>query len=309
MENIVVHIGLHKTATGTLQRQFFPACVELNLLTTLIPRVRNFIHYVTRCDPIYFDKNKAHYMIEPLLDKEKLTLISNESLSGPPFAGVIEGGIDHRSPVLKNLSTVFPKAKIILVLRRQDGLAKSFYRQYLKSGGTRKINRFYGMEGPDRLPLMSKDRFKYSIYIEEVIKLFPEGVLLLAFEEFVQDQTKYLTKITNFTGISLPDIELRRENITSLGPTGMEITRVLNHVFRSMLNPGGMIPGIKMKQHGLLTRVSPINIVHDKWPGKKSKLHKGLIFDVAQEILKNMKEDNEVIDKRYKLDLSKYNYY
>ena len=46
MVDVVCHIGLHKTASGTLQRQFFPACSGLNLLTTLDPAVREFVAWL-----------------------------------------------------------------------------------------------------------------------------------------------------------------------------------------------------------------------------------------------------------------------
>lgn len=309
MHNIVLHIGLHKTATGTLQRQFFPACSDLNLLTTQIPEMREFVHYVTRCDPIYFDAVKAAEILSTVLDQKRPNMLSNESLSGPPYAGAIEGGLDHRSPVLSNLRTVFQKARVILVLRRQDAMVKSFYREYLKSGGTRKIGRFYGLEGTSKPALMSLDRFNYYPYAKEVLKLFPSGVLILTFEEFVHDQQVFLKKLTDFIGIDLPKIKLIKENATSLGPVGMEITRILNHIFRSMLNPAGMIPGYKMKRHGTLSRVSPIQIIHDKWPSKGNKIQEGDIFNISREVFEEMKVHNKKMDEKYSLGMSNYNYY
>lgn len=309
MRNVFLHIGLHKTATGTLQRQFFPACADLNLLTTLVPEMREFVHYVTRCDPIYFDKAKAIEILSSKVDRFRPNMLSNESFSGPPYAGAIEGGLDHRSPVLSNLKSVFPNARVILVLRRQDAMAKSFYREYLRSGGTRNITRFYGLEGTKKPALMSLDRFNYYPYVEEIIRLFPEGVLILAFEEFVQKQQVFLKKITNFIGIEMPKIELKKENVTSLGPVGMEITRILNHVFRSMMNPAGVIPGVKMKRYGISARVSPIQIIHDKWPSKGNKIQEGHIFNVSKEIFERMKTQNRNMDAKYGLGLNNYKYY
>lgn len=65
--NVFLHIGLHKTATGTLQRQYFHACRELNLLTTLVPEMRRFVELVTREDPLYFDPKAARSVIGMLL--------------------------------------------------------------------------------------------------------------------------------------------------------------------------------------------------------------------------------------------------
>ena len=309
MHNIVLHIGLHKTATGTLQRQFFPACSDLNLLTTQVPEMRKFVHYVTRRDPIYFNPTNAIEILSRLLDQKRPNMLSNESFSGPPYAGAIEGGLDHRSPVLSNLKTVFPKARVILVLRRQDAIVKSFYREYLKSGGTRRITRFYGYEGLNKPALMSIDRFNYYPYVDEVMKLFPSNVLILAFEEFVQRQQEFLKKLTDFIGIELPNIELRKENATSLGSVGMEITRILNHVFRSMLNPAGLIPGYKTNRHGINSRASPIQIIHDRWPGKANKIREGDIFNISKGIFEEMKVYNKEMDEKYRLGLDNYKYY
>jgi hypothetical protein len=309
MYEVVLHIGLHKTATGTLQRQFFPACSDLNLLTTLIPEMRKFVHYVVRCDPIYFDRKKGIEILSSVLNQNRPNMLSNESFSGPPYAGAIEGGLDHRSPVLTNLKAVFPQARVILVLRRQDAMVKSFYRQYLKSGGTRKIPRCYGLEGSSKPALMSLDRFNYFPYVDEIIKLFPAGVLILAFEEFVQSQHVFLKKLTEFIGINLPSIELKKENATSLGPVGMEITRMLNHLFRSLLNPAGLIPGYKTTRYGIPARVTPVQIIHDKWPSKGNKIREGGIFNISNDIFEKMKDQNKKIDEKYGLGLSSYGYY
>ncbi len=309
MSNIFLHIGLHKTATGTLQRQYFPACEKLRLLTTLVPQMRNFVHYVTRTDPIFFDPSRALAYLDTVMENRIPNLLSNESFSGPPYAGVIEGGLDHRSPILTNLKSVFPDAKVILVIRRQDSLAKSFYRQYLKSGGTRRINRFYGLEGTDHSPLMSLDRFKYGPYVEAVTASFPSGVLILTFEEFVRQQISFLEKLTNFLQIDAPAIELKKENTTTLGPVGMEVTRILNHAFRSLLNPSGIIPGMKMKRFGMAARISPVEIIHDKWPSRSNKLTKGEIVTATNHIFEAVREDNRNLDAHYHLNLKEYGYY
>ncbi len=309
MSNVILHIGLHKTATGTLQRQYFPACEDLKLFTTLEPEMRAFVRYVTRCDPIYFNVPKALGYLESTLDDRNLNLLSNESFSGPPYAGVIEGGLDHRSPILANLSAVFPGAKVMLVIRRQDSLAKSFYRQYLKSGGTRTIRRFYGLEKTKHLPLMSLDRFNFYPYVEALSNSFPAGLLILTFEEFVQNQNTFLTKLTDFIGIKAPDIELEKENTTTLGPFGMEVTRIMNHLFRSLLNPGGIIPGLKAKRFGKPARISPVEFIHDKWPTRGKKSTKGEIHRVAVHIFEMVQENNRNLDQNFKVGLKQYGYY
>ncbi|MCG8429527.1 MAG: hypothetical protein MI754_19420, partial [Chromatiales bacterium] len=98
MAKVVLHMGLHKTATGTLQRQFFPACSDCQLLTAARPGVRRFVDLVTRKDPLFFEPDEAMAVLNDELDSTRPNVLSNEALSGPPYAGVIEAGMDHRAP-------------------------------------------------------------------------------------------------------------------------------------------------------------------------------------------------------------------
>ncbi len=308
MNDVVFHIGLHKTATGTLQRQFFPACSDLNLLTTRVSSAKRFIEYMTRTDPVYCDRQHAKELIKPVLDEEKPNMISNESLSGPPYAGIIENGLHHRSPILQNMKKVYPQAKIILVLRRQDGLARSFYRQYLKSGGTRTMDRFYGLTDGGSPPLFAKDRFRFKPYVDAIHELFSSGVLVLTYEEFVRKPDQFLETLARFGGFTKPDLKMRRENATALGPVGQEVTRYLNHLFRSRLNPGGVIPGFLVDDGGPRRRVSPVQLLHDHWPGRRRTVGRQAA-SAAATILDSVREDNRELDRKYNLDLSEYGYY
>jgi len=308
--DLVLHMGLHKTATGTLQRQFFPACPDCQLLTAATPGVRRFTHLVTRKDPLYFDPDEACAALRNELHPQRPNLLSNEALSGPPYAGVIEAGLDHRSPVLANLRACFPEARAILVLRRQDDLARSLYRQYLKSGGTRNVRRFYGLPLDDRRPLMSLDRFRFGPYVRALKAAFPAGVLLLAYEELVQNQASFLDKLTRFIGIGNPGITLHSENATLLGPLGMEVSRMLNHLFRSNLNHGGVLPSPLLKKGaGGRRRLRPVAVLHDKWPGRRPVGGSGALFEVGREILDMVKEDNIRLDEICQLGLGRYGYY
>jgi len=306
--SIVCHLGLHKTATSTLQEQFFPACQGLNLLTTLDPTVRQFIHGVTRKDPLYFNTSESRVLIESTLSNDSVNLISNESLSGPPFAGVVEWGLDHRSPVLRNLSAVFPDARIIIVLRRQDSLSRSHYRQYIKSGGTERIRRFYGLDRSDRPPIMSLDRFRFSPYLRLLAECFGSRVLALPFEQFVQDQDEFLRRVCEYLGVPKPNVPLSRENATRLGPLGIDVTRRLNFAMRSLVNRG-LVPGLPFRRNGRWAQVSIVELIHDHWPGRPPRDKDSNLARTGEEILTMFRGDNLELDKEWNLGLKEYGYY
>ena len=308
MADIVCHLGLHKTASGTLQRQFFPACAGLNLLTTLDPAVRQFVHAVTRKDPLYFDPQEALALLAGRLRGDRVNLLSNESLSGPPYAGVAEGGLDHRSPVLRNLKAAFPDARVVLVLRRQDGLARSLYRQYLKRGGTARVDRFYGMGAAHQPPMMSLDRFHFSPFVRCVFESFGSRVLVSTFEQFLRDQQSFLERLCHFIGIERPDIKLDPENATRMGPAGMEVTRLLNFAFRGTLNQG-ILPRLPVRRRGRWIRLSPVELIHDHWPGRPSSRQDSASSRVTRGIWDMYREDNRRLDAEFRLGLGEFGYY
>jgi hypothetical protein len=307
--DIYLHIGLHKTATGTLQRQYFPACQDLNLMTTIIPDVKKIIEHITKKDPIYFNLEYTKKLIEKVFDEKKINLISNESLSGLPFAGIAEYGLDHRYAIINNLKTLFPDGKIILVLRRQDSLAKSFYREYLKSGGTRPIHRFYSIGKCGQSGLMSLDRFKFGPYIRYLKDIFNDNVCILLFEEFIRDTDNFFREITDYIGIKNNKIILRKENVTRLSDRGLEISRYLNFIFHSYLNPAGIIPPIRYKRNNEIRRINFIKIIHDNWPSRNKKKVLGRISKISNMIFERCKEDNKNLDNVYCLNLKKFGYY
>ena len=81
MTNVFFHIGLHKTATTTLQSQFFPLCKDLNYITNANNEVNEFVDKVTVTDPIYFNREDARNLVLPHLQNNKPNLISREGLS------------------------------------------------------------------------------------------------------------------------------------------------------------------------------------------------------------------------------------
>lgn len=307
MSKIIIHFGLHKTASGSLQRQFFPSCQGLRFFTTLDPIFYKFYLKVAFSDPIYFDYRAARALMAPHLSDDFPNLLSNEAFSGPLYSGAIENCLDHRKPIVENLQATYPNAKAVLVIRKQDTYAASVYRQYLKAGGTRRFDRFYGFGKYADKAIFPKDRFNYTPFVRLLERTFTEGLLILTFEEFVHSQNSFLRRLTEFIGTPLPDIVLRKENATKLGPIGLELSRIFNYFFRSRLNPAGFLPGVPHLSRNKFNLISPTQYLHDKWfiPVKK----RGKLYDLAQEILKECHEFNRELDDYFLIGLQKYGYW
>jgi len=307
MHNVIFHIGLHKTATTTLQKQVFSRWPGI-VYVSKNPEVSGLIRAVTTTDPIYFEGDYWRDVLASNFPSDKPIIISKESLSGALFAGIGKRGVDHRSSILDNLASVVPESRIIIVLRRQDGLARSLYRQYLNAGGTESINAFYGIDR-SHSPILSLDRFRFLPYLNQITSLFSSGVLILTFEELVTHPREFLRKLSAFINLELPDLELNRSNETRLGSLGMGVTRYLNRIFRSQLNPGGLLPLIPVYRHRRIELRSLASLIHHDWPIRGSVSKSSRIHSVSEKILATVRDDNRILDQQFKLGLSEYDYY
>lgn len=306
---VFLHLGLHKTATTTLQQQLFPHIPNLLYLGVQQPHVRHFIDRTTKQDPIYFDFQQAAALLQ-IHQEDKTILLSAESFSGPPFSGEREWGLDHRKSVLDNLHAVFPQAGVILVLRRQDGYAVSMYRQYLKFGGTQSMKRFFGLDTEgDRFGLFSLDRLDYLPYVRYLHDLFSGRVQVLLFEDFVRNPDFFFGKLEGFMEMPLPRPPLGKTNATRLGPAGLEITRRLNYLFRSIHNPGGLVAGLPALRNGKFAWVNPMPLIHDRWPGKGRLPQESAIQRLAKTLLERNMESNQLLDQSYSLGMERHGYY
>lgn len=303
MVDVVFHIGLHKTATTTLQKDLFPACSGINHLTGQRPAA--FVSRVTTGDPAYISGEELRHGLYPSLDDERVNLLSDEALSGALYSGVGKRGLDHRTPIIYNLRSAFPEARLVVVIRRQDELAKSIYRQYLKFGGTEPAARFFGVQSAGE-GIFPTDRFIFSPYLAALKDAFSKGVLILVYEEFVHDPRSFLEKLCGFLGVSPPEVSLGRSNSTNLGARGMEATRIANRFFRNQLNPAGLLPGIPRRRQSGWEWVSPVRVIHDRWPGRARIDVKN---DVFGKLFESCRHDNRRTDGLFGLGLKKYGYF
>ncbi len=313
MVNICFHIGLHKTATTTLQQDFFPKCSELNFLMSEDSIAKEFVNTLISKDILYYDWLSNRKLLDKCLSDNKPNLVSFESLSGPPFSGM-HHGIDCRTPILMKLRQTYPEAKIFLVIRKQNDLARSFYRQYIKFGGSASISDFFGYTAKrSRQAIMPFERFKYGPYLDELYKSFPNNVLVIPFELFKESKKLFLKTIASFLGVSMPAFVLRKRNVSKLGPFGMEVTRFLNRLspFSNQITQDRLLRGVPILNRSFSIRfVNPMSIVHDYWPGfiKTNKRYKDY-YDVCDHIFESVKDDNANLDIKYNLNLKYFGYY
>lgn len=210
MNELILHIGLHKTGTTYLQKSYFPFLKGLN----------------------YF----SGYPFFTLFGQQELvnkTLISKEALSGLPWNEKWKKGIpneDHWFSSFKlsvnNLKTVFPDARIIIVFRKHGDLLLSLYKQYIQEGGILPFSKFYGDEGVIR---------KEDLLFQERIQVLKNNfnhVDVLSYEKFKAEGDSYFDNYFSTLGIvrTKSDVGNQKRNHSVSGKK-VELLRGLNKVY------------------------------------------------------------------------------
>jgi hypothetical protein len=187
MENqdVVVHVGLHKTATTFLQREIFPKLENVNFIKL------NAGH---PGDILYVE-----------LDDSRINVISSESLSGYPF--LVHDDVDAacRDRMAIRLNRIFPNARIIVGIRDKDDWLQSLYKQYFK---TRPMN-----TEKTFLEFFDEGYLDHEGYISLLRELFPE-VYVYRYEQLCDSPDDFVKGICDFIGVPVPDWSNVRHNVS-----------------------------------------------------------------------------------------------
>ena len=139
--DVLVHIGLHKTATSWLQENLFTRMelgfygpAESRKRRALVKNVGHFLvadesgHLINEWE---FDARAVRASLASFEAREGLwPVVSYERLSGHPLSN----GFD-RQMICHRIKAVFPKARILICIREQRAIILSNYVQYLRNGG------------------------------------------------------------------------------------------------------------------------------------------------------------------------------
>src|SRR5688572_31265244 len=167
-EPLIVHVGLHKTASSWLQEHYLPHAQYGFWFPPLAPDSRRPVKAAGHIllwnenqrliDEDEFDVSAAR---SRLAEYEKphglIPVISNERLAGHPLSN----GYD-RQTLARRILLVFPQARILLVIREQNALIMSNYMQYLKYGGWHTPEGYLKPQSDGRKPDLSLRFWDYS---------------------------------------------------------------------------------------------------------------------------------------------------
>lgn len=228
-----VHVGDYKTGTSWLQESIFPFHPEIQYLGGYFKKneLKEVLIELVDIRDLDFNSKKLRKKFNDNFtpNNNKICGISREALSQSNY---IDGENAERNA--KRIKKVFGEVKIIYVIREQISMLSSIYSQYLKMGGTRNFYDWF-LDPIECRGII--ERLKYDKNIKMYQKIFgKENVLVLVYEELLEDKRKFLEKLYRFIGcqnINFEPKESKQVINPSLTTHGALILRTLQKLFRN----------------------------------------------------------------------------
>ncbi len=235
-EKVLIHVGLHKTASTYLQQKVFPAVPQFLFLGKSYLGNNPAFNRLVYADDSLYRSSLIREELRLVQEKMAASGVSGLILSEEEFNGHPEYNYLNRGQIARRLAENFPHAEILLVLRGQVGLISSLYNQFVKTGrhlGT--LDRSFlhspgeGMSlaewfaDPKHDPgfhdrfinhqsLLIPDHFRYSSLYAFYASLFPK-VHVLLFEELQASPGVFLDRLASILSTPLPkSILIRQKN-------------------------------------------------------------------------------------------------
>lgn len=238
---MLIHIGLHKCASSFLQNEVFVKDPRLLCLTG--SKKSPLTSSLIGADSTYFDKSRCLALFEkkllnPASKNDQIPVLSAERLSGIPYFGSFD-----RATVSKRIKQTFPQTKIFIVIRNQQDLIRSVYGQYIKIGGTLKIDKFLRSrwKGPEFSSFNLEQFDFYKLYQHYAQYFAHSQLLVLPFEQLQNDPKSFLSRIYDFIGIPIDPEIINFNHKLNKTPSFsyLNILRMANKIFlsrRTMFN-------------------------------------------------------------------------
>jgi hypothetical protein len=197
-EKLFIHIGYHKTGSTWLQRFVFG---DEQSGFCWIGRRWAARQWIVAPNALDYDPEivlgSCHAEMTSALQRGLVPVLSDERLSGNPHSG----GYDSKE-IATRLHATFPKAKILIVIRRQQDIILSAYDQYVDEGGACSLQDYLR---PPRtrlaMPSFRLEHFQYHRLIGTYQSLFGvDRVLVQCYERFRDAPSEFLPTMLRFAG-------------------------------------------------------------------------------------------------------------
>ena len=330
MKVIYLHVGMPKTATTLLQARCFPYFKGLRYQDK---DIKDLVERIIYTNPIFLDLERTKQEFDGLLRNvsEERLLISHERL----FGNMLRNYYDNVY-LTDCLKAVFPNAKLVIVIRRQDELVESIYKQSLQSWHHQGINSFLNYrnrtfeDSCDQLGLPNLDVKQIDLhrYVQNYVEHFGrENVSVLPYELLNHDQRAFLEKLA--AALDVEPVYPTNNDRENRGYSWLssQIALALNRFVRVEGDGSRLLQFIPNKPFSSILHSRPTeNTFHKTLRSVNSRLtlrhflqngldrvvyiRRNLISKKKREsIMAFHKESNARLDEEFKLDLKFFGYY
>ena len=224
---IILHVGMHKTGTTFFQWNVFPF-VNANYLWHIF--YRSWLKDVLNLkkEPDY---EKIKEKLSNVLSNEKINIISEENIYTYQFTKD-----DDRFKRLDRIKKIFPEAKIIFGHRKKEDSLVSWYVEYVAVGGTLDFQGFLDN-------YMNMDKLDYMPYVKKLYDYYgKENVFIHRLDDLRKNQDKLVKDMCKFMGVNPPKQYRKKPARVGYGQRGLKLSLFLNRIFKTPVNPKGLIP-------------------------------------------------------------------
>lgn len=241
--SVLFHIGLHKTATSSLQQDFF---VEANCFMQNGGRAWILPAFVDKSSTQVLSDKECRDLrdfAEAARARDLMPVVSHERLSGYPYSG----GYDRLS-IWNRIRSTGLDAKILLIIREQKDWLYSAWKQTINDGGAVGLEAFIRPAvrrpqvrvPPPRLAYLDyghEIRFLHDMFGAENVCVLPMELLIRDFARFKAD----LAALCDLDPRTMPAPALSRRNESSK-LSSLYAEYVFNRfVLRTPTSLGGMV--------------------------------------------------------------------
>ena len=220
-----------------MQKSLFTEHPEINYIqsnsgSSVKPYSNNFM-----AQGFTSDLREFSNVIKNNIDSRKVNLLSQEGFSGNMITGQNSGY--YASALYK----MYPKAKIVIVIREQVSYLYSVYRHMVSRGEVYSIKKFMNRYQHHKELNMTNmpgatimHRLQYDKLVGEYINYFGRNnVLIILFEDLLEDFDLYIKDLYNFMGVRQIEFKNIKYNVGIKHP---EMLSLLNYFTNTPYNNG-----------------------------------------------------------------------
>jgi hypothetical protein len=221
----LIHIGYHKTGSSWLQNQVF---AEPGMGFDMPWQPIEIIEQLILSNPFAYDPETTFERfrgeIERARSHRRVPVLSHEMLSGNPRRGLMHGRLNA-----DRLAETFPGARILIVIREQREIIRSWYKHHVRAGSSVPLSKWLAPPGRGFEPRFALDHFRYDLAIKHYDRLFgPDRVLVLPYEMLKADPAAFVRRITRFTGAEAQAEPRMDQANRSYSALAVELRRLAN---------------------------------------------------------------------------------